>query len=101
MAEASDELTLLRALVEAHAQTDDSGAREPILYLRFLGGAQLQHPGLRADLPPVDETTLSEMDYDGLLDVDMSSDTWQIVPTPRGRGLVETHDRIEGGPVGI
>jgi hypothetical protein len=66
----SEALVVLGALVEAHAQPlPNTGTREPIMYLKHLGGASLEHHALD-DPPVVDDALLEELSYQGYLDID-------------------------------
>jgi hypothetical protein len=87
-----NELELLRAFVVAHAQPDPrSGTREPIMYLPFRG--RMQHHGLPAEPPEVDDAVIQEMQGHGLISIDYRENSWLITPTPHGRALVAAHDR--------
>jgi hypothetical protein len=84
----------MRVLVEAHAVPHpNTNSREPVLYLRYLGGADLQHHAL-AENVRADETVLEELHREGWLDIDYRDHEWHIVPTPTGRRVIEQHDRV-------
>jgi hypothetical protein len=90
-----DELEILRAFVEAHAQRHpNTGDREPIMFIRTLGGSHIQHHAW--DEPPVgvDETILEDMFLKGLITIDYREHSWNIAPTRDGRSAVEESDRI-------
>lgn len=91
-------LKVLIALVEAHEKIlPNTGAREPIYFLKHLGGAHLQHHGFaEGEHPEVDETLINELSYAGLLDIDWSGDgrTMILTPSPLGRETVQQHARV-------
>jgi hypothetical protein len=85
---------VLAALVEAHAVVHpNTGRREPIMYLRHMGGADLQHHGLD-EVPAADDALLEELLGQGYIDIDYREHSWSIAPTAAGRALVEQHQRI-------
>lgn len=87
-------LVVLSALVEAHAQPHpNTGGREPIMYLKFMGGAGLKHHALD-DPPAVDDALLEELAYQGYLDIDYRQHNWNLTPTASARELVEQHQRV-------
>lgn len=90
-------IELLRAFVEAHeVPLERTGTREPILYLKYLGGADLQHHAFEAEpFATVDDALLEEMHGDRLIDIDYRENSWLIVPTPEGRSVIEAVDRVE------
>lgn len=90
----SEALVVLGALVAAHAEPQSAtGSRLPIMYVRHLGGQQLEHHALD-DPPPVDDALLEELSYQGYLDIDYREHSWNLTPTPSGRSLVEQHQRV-------
>lgn len=90
-----DHLTLLRALVEAHAVFyGDPPERRSIMWFRAAGREVLQHPAL-ADLPPHDAALIEELHGQGLIDVEYHERSRSIVPTPAGRRVVEVYDRTQ------
>lgn len=89
-----DALTALTALVGAHARPHpNTGARIPIIYLKHLGGATLDHHALD-DPPAVDDALLEELSYQGYLDIDYREHNWNLTPTASARTLVEQHQRV-------
>ncbi len=90
-----DPLVVLRALVEAHAQAHPrTGAREPILYSRAIGGSSLNHHALDEPPPKVDDALLEEMQLQGMIDIDYLQHSWNLVPTALGRRIIQEQDRI-------
>lgn len=83
----NEELKLLRTLVEAYEQRDDSGMREKFYVFSVSGGAMIQHRTLNER---VDETLIDELQLKGLLDIDYSGSgsTKIVVPTARARELI-------------
>jgi hypothetical protein len=89
-------MDLLRVLVEAHGEVHSrTGDREPIMYLRHIGGASLNHHALPEELPRCDDTDLEELHAAGLISIDYREHNWDVVPTPEGRAIVEQHKRVE------
>jgi hypothetical protein len=96
MADEQNELDVLRAFVAAHSQPHpNTGDREPIMYLRYMGGSALQHHALEERPSGVDEALLEDMHAKGLISIDYREHNWNITPTAFGRGVVEESDRIE------
>jgi hypothetical protein len=93
---APDPLVVLAALVRAHAQPiPNTATREPVIYLRHIGAAGLQHHGLPDPPPEVDEAVLGELKAQGHLDISYTiSSDWLLTPTRRGRDLVVEHERV-------
>lgn len=88
-------LAALQALVEAHAVPHErTGSREWILYVRYLGGAHLQHHGFDGPPPEVDEALLEEMAGQGVIEIDYRDSAWQIRPTAIGRRMIEQFARV-------
>ncbi len=95
MAETADELEVLRAFVEAHAQPHPtSGGRESIMYIRSIGGSTLAHHGLKKPPAGVDEALLEDMHAKGLVSIDYGQHNWKITPTEFGRKVVDEDARI-------
>jgi hypothetical protein len=95
MADEPNELEVLRALVEAHAQPHPkTGGREPIMYGRPIGGSFLEHHALAKRPPGVDDALLEDMHEKGLISIDYRQHAWHITPTSFGRSVVEEDDRI-------
>lgn len=95
MADEPNELDVLRAFVAAHAQPHpNTGGREPIMYLRHIGGSSLQHHALDERPSGVDEALLEEMHTKGLISIDYREHNWNVTPTSFGRSVVEEDDRI-------
>ena len=91
-----NELAILRAFVSAHAQPHpNTGDREPIMYLRYIGGSGVEHHALEERPSGVDEALLEDMHAKGLISIDYREHTWSITPTAFGRSVVEESDRIE------
>ncbi len=96
MAHEPNELNVLRAFVEAHAQPHpNTGGREPIMYLRHLGGSSLEHHALAERPPGVDEALLEDMQAKNFISIDYREHNWNITPTSFGRAVIEENDRIE------
>jgi hypothetical protein len=96
MADEPNELDVLRAFVAAHAKPHaNTGDREPIMYLRSIGGSAVQHHGWEEPPAGVDEALLEDMHAKGLISIDYREHTWNITPTGFGRSVVEESDRIE------
>src|SRR3954451_23149911 len=95
MERGASEIEVLRAFVEAHAQPYPGRAtREPIMYLRHLGGSSLEHHALKDPPTGVDEALLEDMHAKGLVSIDFREDTWNITPTEFGRSVIEESDRV-------
>jgi hypothetical protein len=91
-----DPLTILRVLVEAHAVSHPTtGDREPIWYLRTMGGTSVQHHAIKGEIPPFDEAVLQELSYEGLLDIEYLEHSWNLTPTPRARETIASLDRLD------
>lgn len=92
-----DAFTVLREMVEAHNVVHpNTQQREPILYLRYLGGARLQHHGFPdGEVPEVDEALLEEMHAQGMVSIDYRDSSWLITPTAEARQLVARLARLE------
>lgn len=96
MTDEPNELEVLRAFVAAHAKPHpNTGGREPIMYLRFLGGSVVQHHALEECPSSVDEALLEDMQAKGLVSIDYHEHSLSITPTSVGRSVVEESDRIE------
>ena len=94
---AADKLVVLRDLVQAHSQLHPrTGQREPIYYFQGIGPSELQHHAL-TEPPSVDDALLEEMHLEGWIDIDYHGNSWSLVPTPRGRELVEGQERVQAG----
>jgi hypothetical protein len=90
-----DPLEVLRIFVEAHAKPHaPSGRREPIMYLRHIGGPSLEHHGFEGEPPKVDDALLEELAGLGLLDIDYGQYNWNLTPTREGRDVVEQRERV-------
>lgn len=91
-----DMLPILRAFVEAHRELHPvTGKREPIYYMRHLGGSTVSHHALGEDGPNVDEATIDEMYSAGLVSLDYLEHGFKITTTSEGRELIEAVDRVE------
>jgi hypothetical protein len=91
-----NEVEVLRAFVEAHAQPHPrTGDREPIMYLRHLGGSEVQHHALEGRPPGIDEALLEDMQAKGLITIDYRAHNWNITPTSFGREVIEEQDRVQ------
>jgi len=89
-----DSLALLRVLVEAHAKPyEGTGSREPIMFLKHMGGAAFQHHALE-EAPEADEALVEELHDQGLVDIDYRDHSFNITPTAHGRKVVEAHTRV-------
>jgi hypothetical protein len=104
MPDEPNELEVLRAFVEAHAQLDQrTGGREPIMYIRHMGGSSLQHHALSECPAGVDNALLEDMHAKGLISIDYREHNWHITPTPLGRSVIEEDARIKSrdlvGPI--
>ena len=95
MAEVPNELDVLRALVTAHDQRHPrTGDREPIMFLRAMGGSHIGHHAL-ANLPEgVDEAMLEDMHGKGLISIDYRQHNWNITPTAYARQIIDESNRI-------
>jgi hypothetical protein len=73
----SEQERLLSALVEA-SRAIPRQQRQKFMYIKFLGGYRLQHPGIRSDFS-FTESDLEELERQGLLGIDrLPSGTWWI-----------------------
>ena len=92
----ASELNILEALVQAHeVPYPGSQTREPIMFLRHLGGHTVQHHALdAADVEGLDEAMLEELQAKGLLDIEYREHNWNFRPTPLARSVVEAHARV-------
>ena len=66
MNEQINELEVLTAFVDAYAVTTDNGERRSILYVRYIGGHQLQHHG-SGEWPRFDDGTIDSLRQQGLI----------------------------------
>jgi len=90
-----EHVEVLRVFVEAHeVPYPRRGGREPILVIHTSQGELLKHHALGPDAPDIDTALLQELAGRGWITVDDSRSTWQVIPTPAARALVEQHDRI-------
>jgi|SRR5581483_2348201 len=90
-----NEVDVLRALVEAHSQRHpNTGDREPIMFLRHLGGSHIQHHGWAEPPSGIDEALLEDMHAKGLITIDYREHNWNITPTEFGRAVVDESERI-------
>lgn len=70
-------------------------SREPIMYLRFLGGANLQHHAL-GEPPAADDAVLEEMQSEGWLDIDYREKLVEHRPhSPRPGGHQRAQPSLE------
>jgi hypothetical protein len=90
-------LDLLSAFVTAHAVPHPgTGTREPILFIQYLGGSNLQHHALPADTEvDVDEAVLEELHGQGLVSIDYREASWSIVPAVQGRSVADEYERAQ------
>ena len=97
-----ESLRLLVALADAFAVPDaTTGRREPILYLRYGGGADLQHHAFTSgDWRHVDEEMIEGLASQGLLRLEYSGEhTVQIYVTDDGnRVATEAKRMLQGDP---
>lgn len=88
-------LSVLAAFVKAHA-VPAAGARRPILFIKYMGGADLQHHALnRADVAGVDEALIEELHSQGLVSITYQDHAMAIVPTRLGRETVDEYERSQ------
>jgi hypothetical protein len=93
-----DQDALLVALIRAHAEPSaGGGAREPIYFVKFIGGTRLEHPALGPEnTPAYDEAALEELRSQGLISFDDSRrGAIAITPTAEGREAVEQYERLQ------
>lgn len=94
---APDHVRLLKILVDAYQPPLEGGAeRQPILFLKTMGGIHLQHPALPEAIPDADEATLDELRNEGLIAYEYTGPgSMLITPTPRGRATVAEYERSQ------
>src|SRR5436190_18123690 len=90
------ELALLLALAEAYAVPHpNTQSREPIMYIPFLGGADLQHHALTPEGLEWDEEMLTRLDEQGLIRFEYGSggQVRSISTTPQGERVAAELER--------
>lgn len=92
-----DPLDALVSIVAAHNVVDEeSGLRERLIYLTGYGAGFRGHLTVNSDdLPHVDTSTLEDMSAAGWIDIEYGNSSFKIAPTPYGRQLVASKERID------
>ncbi|MBK5232645.1 MAG: hypothetical protein JJE13_06655 [Thermoleophilia bacterium] len=101
MNELSKPVGLLVAMSEAFDEPHpNTGSREPLLFLKFMGGQQLQHHAFDADDEAIDEELLESLADQGLVRLSHTAKgSTQIFVTEKGQKLAaEARRLIEGDP---
>lgn len=93
---ARDEIAILQALVEAHETPHPkTGAREPVMFLKMLGGHHIQHHALDSDaVEDLDEALVEDFHSKGLVDVDYREHNLNIRTTSLAASMVDEHERV-------
>jgi hypothetical protein len=84
----------LKLLVDAYGSRLNSGAREPILHLRWGGGGEgIKHHAWAAeeDDPHVSREDLDDLERRGFLAITVQPRSWMVAVTPEGIQAVADH----------